>query len=122
FILGDCSTKNASLSLANVVDSLNEDGIHFTEINDIDPDYAFKKVLNDVNPTLFSVNNNQMLSIYVFSSNAGVDAGIKEFENKTATADLEPYERYSIDNVLIFYILKEVPKNTDVVTAIERIQ
>lgn len=122
FILGSCATKETPLSLEDAIDFFKDQEIHLIKIDDMDHNYAFNKSLNDVNPTLFSVNNNQMLSIYVFPSNFDVDAGIKVFEDITATADLEEHERYSIGNLLIFYILGEFPRDSDVVTAIEAIQ
>src|SRR5690625_4368025 len=121
-IIGGCTTKESSLLLADAMDLFKNHEIELIEIDQIDPDYAFNKTLNRVKPTLFSVNDQQILSIYVFPSHSDVDMGIEDFENKTATADLEIHEIYIIDNLLFFYILRGYPINPAIVTAIKRIQ
>src|SRR5690625_3404088 len=120
-MIGGCATKESSL-LSDAMDLFRENEIQLIEIDQIDPDYAFNKTLNGVKPTLFSVNDQQILSIYVFSSHSDVDAGVEVFENKTATATLEIHEIYIIDNLLFFYILRGYPINPAIVTAIKRIQ
>src|SRR5690625_4496323 len=121
-MIGGCATKESSLLLSDAMDLFRENEIQLIEIDQIDPDYAFNKTLNGVKPTLFSVNDQQIVSIYVFSSHSDVDAGIEVFENKTATATLEMHERYVIDNLLVFYILREHPIDPANVTAIKKMQ
>lgn len=59
--------------------------------------------LNDVAPVPFMINDNQLISIYVYSSSNGVKKGIKDFEDKTETADVVAHGRYQVANVLIIY-------------------
>ncbi|MBW7454404.1 hypothetical protein ACFOLF_21955 [Paenibacillus sepulcri] len=59
--------------------------------------------LNGVAPELFIINGDQLISVYVYSSSDGVKRGIKDFEDKTATADVVAHGRYQAANVLLIY-------------------
>lgn len=104
-ILGGCTAKETTslLILQDAITFFEEKGVKLVEV-EMDDDYAFSKALIGIKPTFFRVNENHIISIYVFNSPEDVANGIAEFEDKTATAALTPYEKYAVNNVLIFYI------------------
>ncbi|RAP76843.1 hypothetical protein DL346_10385 [Paenibacillus montanisoli] len=59
--------------------------------------------LNGVKPQAFFIHDEQLISIYIYSSSRGAKKGIKDFEDKTAAADVVAHGRYQAANILIFY-------------------
>lgn len=89
------------LSIDDVVAVLEAEGItsEETTINEIN---VFQRELVEVKPQVYTLDKGT-LSIYVFPSTKEPEQGEKEFEQATATASLEPYEKYVRSNVLLFY-------------------
>ena len=119
-----CGTRESTLSLADATEHLDSQGIELTEVEeaDIHDDFAFNETLMDVDPTLYWVNEEEKLSIYVFSSSSEMEEGIEDFENKTATASLVPHEMYAINNLLIFYVYSGGTQDPDIDAAIRGIE
>jgi len=119
-----CEMRESTLSLADVTEYLDSQGIELTEVEeaDIHDDFAFNKTLMDVDPTLYWVNEEEKLSIYVFSSSSEMEEGIEDFENKTATASLVPHEMYAINNLLIFYVYSGGTQDPDIDAVIRGIE
>lgn len=59
--------------------------------------------LNGTVPESYMINENRIISIYVYASSEGVKEGIQDFEYKTATANVIPHRKYQVANVLMFY-------------------
>lgn len=121
-ILVGCSAKTSTFSLVDAVDRVETQDINLVKIDDIDPEFPFYQNLVGVDPAVFSVNDNQSLSIYVFESSSEVEEAVEEFEEKAATGTLADHERYEINNLLIFYILDGESPDTDVIDGIESIE
>ncbi|PYI56642.1 hypothetical protein DLM86_04050 [Paenibacillus flagellatus] len=64
----------------------------------------FLRMLNQVAPEAYSIHENQLISIYVYSSGQQAEKGLKDFEEKTAAATVVPHSKYRIANVLLFYV------------------
>ncbi|MGM0879637.1 MAG: hypothetical protein ACQEXQ_01175 [Bacillota bacterium] len=92
-----------------------------SEEPDLHPESVFSRAYNDVTPRRFVIDKNQKISIYVYTSSKEVRKGIKDFENKTAAADVVPHTIYQIANVLIFYVADESFKDERVDLVVEEL-
>lgn len=104
FIIAGCMNKEKTITLAQIKDSFENHGVSMSEEPGLHPDSVFSRAYNDVTPRRFVIDENQIISIYVYTSSKEVRKGIKDFENKTAAADVIPHTIYQIANVLIFYL------------------
>ncbi|RCW46460.1 hypothetical protein [Paenibacillus prosopidis] len=121
FIITGCMNKGKTITLTQIKDSFEKNGVSMSEVPDLHPESVFSKAYNDVTPRRFVIDENQKISIYVYTSSKEVRKGIKDFENKTAAADLTPHTIYQIANVLIFYVTDESFKDVRVDLAIEEL-
>ncbi|OMF36851.1 hypothetical protein BK133_07960 [Paenibacillus sp. FSL H8-0548] len=78
--------------------------IERSEPKDLHPQNVFTRVLNGVTPETYEINNDQLISIYVYSSSKEAKEGEKGFKDSTATADVVQHSVYVIGNVLLFYV------------------
>lgn len=67
----------------------------------------FLRTLNHVGPETYVINENQLISMYVYSSSQEAEKGIKDFEDKTEAASVEAHRKYQVANVLLFYVTDE---------------
>jgi hypothetical protein len=112
---GDKLDNEKSFPLYMVVSTLEKKKIDFKEINNNDKN-LFQKELVSIQPKVFKLEKGT-LSIYVFPTSEELVKGKEAFEQGTATVSLEPYEEFTINNVLIFYVegsaeISEVIQNT----------
>lgn len=103
FIITGCMNNEKTISLMQIKDLFEKQGIPLTQPTKLNAESVFLMTLNDVAPEPFVINDNQLISIYVYSSSNGVKKGIKDFEDKTAAADVVAHGRYQVANVLIIY-------------------
>lgn len=103
FINTGCMNNEKTITSTQIKDLFERQGIPLAEPTRLHPDSVFLMTLNSVTPEPFLINDEQLISIYIYSSSAGVKKGIKNFEDNTATADVVAHGRYQVANVLIFY-------------------
>lgn len=103
-----CDVQESKLTLENAINHLNSQGIEIVEVevNEVHENHALDIILNDVKPNFFYVKDEQLLTIWVFSSHSDLELGLEDFEDKTATAMLAAHERYRVDNLFIVYSLE----------------
>lgn len=103
-IITGCMNNEKTISLAQIKESFEEHGIPLLEPAELNTESVFLMTLNDAAPETYIINDDhQLISIYMYSSNNGVKKAIKDFENKTAAADVVAHGRYQVANVLIIY-------------------
>ncbi|MDQ8734213.1 hypothetical protein [Paenibacillus sp. LHD-38] len=122
FIIAGCMNKEKTVTLAQIKDSFELHGVSMLEEPGLHPEIGFSRAYNDVTPRIFVIDENQKISIYVYTSSKEVRKGIKDFEKKTAVADLSPYTIYPIANVLIFYVADESFKDERVDMVVEELR
>ncbi|MDQ8738705.1 hypothetical protein [Paenibacillus sp. LHD-38] len=108
--------------MAQIKDLFENHGVSMLEEPGLHPESVFSRAYNDVTPRRFVIDENQKISIYVYTSSEEVRKGIKDFEKKTAAADLSPYTIYQIANVLIFYVADESFKDERVDMVVEELR
>ncbi|NOU76992.1 hypothetical protein GC098_37485 [Paenibacillus sp. LMG 31458] len=79
--------------------------------NGLSTENVFLRTLNGVKPETYTINKNQLISFYVYSSSHETEKGLNEFEDKTTTVNLVPHSKYQIANVLLFYVHEGSPKD-----------
>ncbi|XEC94336.1 hypothetical protein AB6A23_23960 [Paenibacillus tarimensis] len=102
-MISGCMNNEKTITVLQIEDLFEKHGIPLAEPTELNTENVFLKTLNGVKPETFMINDDQLVSIYVYSSSNGVMKGIKDFEDKTATADVSAHSRYKVANVLIFY-------------------
>lgn len=102
-IVTGCINNEKTITLLQIKDLFKKHGIPLVKPIELNTDSVFLMTLNEVTPEPFIINDEQIISIYVYSSSTGVKKGIKDFEDNTATADVTAHGRYQVANVLIFY-------------------
>ncbi|QGR00131.1 hypothetical protein EHS13_16845 [Paenibacillus psychroresistens] len=85
--------------------------IQLSEPKGLNPGNVFLMDLNNGTPETYTINENQLISIYVYSSNKEVKKGLKDFEDKTATASVVIHSKYEIANALLFYVKEDAFKD-----------
>ena len=65
-----CDVQESKLTLENAINHLNSQGIEIVEVevNEVHENHALDIILNDVKPNFFYVKVEQLLTIWVFSS------------------------------------------------------
>lgn len=97
------------LTLAEIRSEFEERHIQLTSSKASISSSVFARPYNGAKPSLYTIHGEQdpSVSIYVYPSADAAAAGFKEFEDKTATADLIAHKEYLIANVMLFYIVNE---------------
>jgi hypothetical protein len=107
-LLSSCSnypnSDSKRVSAIQVKELFGKHAIVLTEPKDLHPENVFIRILNGVKPETYDMNDNQLISIYVYQSDTGAREGAKDFEAKTAVADVVQHRRYVIGNILLFYV------------------
>lgn len=104
FIITGCKNDEEIITSTQVKDIFEKNGIHLSEAQELHPENVFLRSLNDVTPETFTINEGQLISIYVYSSNQEAEKGLKDFEDKISTASVVPHSKFQIANVLLFYV------------------
>lgn len=120
-IITGCMNKGKTITLTQIKDSFEKHGVSVSEVSGLHPESVFSKAYNDVIPRRFVIDENQKISVYVYTSSKEVRKGIKDYKNKTAAADVVPHTIYQIANVLIFYVTDESFKDVRVDLAVEEL-
>lgn len=102
-IVTGCINNKKTITLVQIKDLFEKHGIPLVKAIELNTDSVFLMTLNGIIPEPFIINDEQTISIYVYSSSSGVKKGIKDFEDNTAAADVTAHGRYQVANVLIFY-------------------
>lgn len=100
-VITGCNEK--TISIVQIKDLFEKQGIPLEEPTELNKESVFLMTLNGVAPEPFIINDEQLISIYIYSSGSGVKKGIRDFDDKTATADVAAHEKYQVGNVLIIY-------------------
>ncbi|CAM4490982.1 hypothetical protein [Paenibacillus tarimensis] len=108
------------LDSVKIHEAFEQQGIPLTRSSGI-TDHVFTMTLRDVAPEVFTINNGQSISVYLYDSSNEVPEAIADFEAKTATADVTDHERYEIGNALIFYNAEGPQQDIRVQLAMERL-
>jgi len=98
-----CINNEKKITLEQIRDLFEKHEIPLVKPTELNTKSLFLMTLNGVKPEPFIINEDQLISIYVYSSSNGVKKGIKDFEDNTAGADVVAHGRYQVANVLIFY-------------------
>lgn len=101
-LLVGCNNDSERIfSLDEVLSALEKENVNIEEVT-INERIVLQMELNGVKPNVFALDKGT-LSIYVFPSSEELEKGKEDFKHKTATASLEPFKEYEINNILIFY-------------------
>lgn len=89
------------ITFEKIETAIKEQGLELVEA-DLPSENAFIQSLNGVSPKAFFLDG-KTLSIYVFSTVDAREKGMADFEEKTATMELETHKTYTRNNILVFY-------------------
>jgi hypothetical protein len=108
-IITGCSIKETFIAeklitATQVKELFDKHEIERSEPKDLHHQNVFIRVLNGITPEAYEINNDQLISIYVYSSSKGAKEGEKDFKDSTAAADVVQHSVYVIGNVLLFYV------------------
>ncbi|WFA17243.1 hypothetical protein ERY13_08020 [Paenibacillus mucilaginosus] len=92
------------INLTEITGIFEKHGIPLSEPKGMHPENVFLRNLNGVAPHTFTINESQLISIYIYSSSQGAVDGAKDFENKTSAAGVVPHSRYLVENILLYYV------------------
>ncbi|NIK12160.1 hypothetical protein [Alkalibacillus almallahensis] len=107
-VLGACSQQETGQSTTDNIDleevetTLHEQNLELKEV-DLPASNAFSQKLNEVSPKVYSLED-MTLAIYIFESVDERKEGMEAFEEMNASASLESYKTYTIQNALVFYV------------------
>ncbi|MDQ6420476.1 hypothetical protein RB620_13615 [Paenibacillus sp. LHD-117] len=116
---GASTNDEILITAEQIKDSFETHDILLSEPKGLSPENVFLRTLHGVKPETYTINENQLISFYVYSSSQETEKGLKEFEDKTATALVVPHTKYQIANVLLFYVHEGSSKDERVVEIIE---
>ena len=103
FLLIGCQTSsNERLTADDILQLFEQHHLTLTEAKRDTNDMIGMK-LNGVKPNAYLLDE-KPLYMYVFRSTNAVQDAIKEFNEKTATANLVSFNVYTKDNVLLYYV------------------
>ncbi|WP_407272535.1 hypothetical protein [Radiobacillus sp. PE A8.2] len=109
FLLAACSKQDVvedksmpNISLQDVKNAIAEKELELKDA-DLPSGNIFIQKLNGVPPQIYFLDGSA-LSIYVFSDVDARKEAMDVFEEKSATASLEPYKTFTAQNVLVFYV------------------
>ncbi|MEC1180081.1 hypothetical protein P9B03_16385 [Metasolibacillus meyeri] len=101
-LIGCYASLNKGLTTGNILQLFEQHHLTLTKTK-LDTTNTIGMKLNGVKPNVYLLDD-KPLYMYVFhSTNAAQDA-IKEFNEKTATANLVSFNVYTKDNVLLYYV------------------
>jgi len=111
FLITGCTKSEIFITSEQIKKSFDSYDIPLSKPNGLSPGNVFLRTLNGVEPETYTINKNQLISFYVYSSCQETEYGLKEFEDKTATALVVTHSKYQIANVLLFYVYEGTPKD-----------
>jgi hypothetical protein len=112
--------KTPDITLEEVETAITEQGLELEEAN-LPSGNAFIQELNNVSPKAYFIDG-RTLSIYVFPTVDAREKGLNDFEEKTATMELEVHKTFTNINILIFYVEGNEETNTKLKTAINELE
>ncbi|MEV5030670.1 hypothetical protein MRBLPE1_006380 [Paenibacillus sp. LPE1-1-1.1] len=98
-----CLNREKLLTLEQIQSLFEKHEIPLSEAIGVHPDHVFIKTLNKVEPQVYMINDDELVSIYIFNSSNGVKKAVKDFEEKTAEAGVVAHEKYQVANLLMIY-------------------
>ncbi|WP_241674475.1 hypothetical protein [Paenibacillus luteus] len=125
-LLSSCSNHPNSdsqhVSAIQVKELFDKHAIVLTEPKDLHPENVFIRILNGVKPETYVMNDKQLISIYAYPSEKDAREGAKDFEAKTAVADVVQHRRYVIGNILLFYVVDKENEDSRLELVIENLR
>jgi hypothetical protein len=88
--------------LEEVLSSFKEHHLSLKE-SKVSDNNIFGMKLYGVRPTSYEMDG-KLLLVFIYHSSKEPEKGLKDFHNKTATANVVSYNLYEVNNVLIFYV------------------
>ncbi len=110
FVLVVGCKSNHHISLDQVITSLEENQLGL-EKKFIGFNSYFTMRLNGIRPALYEINEN-LVSIYIFSSQKESDEGLFEFQKNTEAVNLASFKSYQNKNVLVFFVYEFDKRST----------
>lgn len=107
FLITGCKNEEKTITTSQIKDMFSKYGIQLLDPVELNPTSVFSKAYSNVMPERFDIDENQSISIYMYSSSKEAKEGIKDFEKMTAAADVTQHTIYQIANVFIFYVADE---------------
>lgn len=75
----------------------------------LSPDNVFIRTLNGVKPEVYAINEDKLVSFYVYSSSQEAEKGLSDFENIPASFVM--HSRIQKANILLFYVAEDALTN-----------
>ncbi|WP_054957514.1 hypothetical protein [Paenibacillus dakarensis] len=103
-IITGCTDDEIIVTSARIIDSFERHGIQLSKQTNTNSESVFSRTYNHVSPERYLLDDKQSISIYIFTSSKEAKKGLKDFEDKTATADVVPHRKYQAANILLFHV------------------
>jgi len=95
-------TDFTAILLEEILSSFKEQELSLQESKVSDKN-IFGMRLNRVRPSGYELDG-KILAVYIYDSTKEREKGLKNFHDKTASANVESYNYYEVKNVLLFYV------------------
>ncbi|QDP41368.1 hypothetical protein [Radiobacillus deserti] len=112
--------KTLDITLEEVETAITEQGLELEEAN-LPSGNAFIQELNSVSPKAYFIDG-RTLSTYVFPTVEAREKGMNDFEEKTATMELEIHKTFTKKNILAFFVEGNEETSTKLKTAINELE
>jgi hypothetical protein len=83
--------------------------ISLSEPQGLSPNNVFIRTLNGVKPEVYTINEDKLISFFVYPSSQEAEKGLSEIENSSASFVM--HSKKQIANVLFFYIAEDALTN-----------
>ena len=110
------------ISSAQITDSFASHGIPLQKQTKPNPKSVFSRTYNGSTPEEYVIEDNQSISLYIYSSGKEAIKGLKDFESHTETADVVPHRVYRAANVLLFLIVDDAHQDDRVQRVMESLR
>jgi len=98
-----CSINSLKLTTSKIVSALEHNGIElFADTSHKFPSVT-SRTLNNVTPNLFQLDEHQLISIYIYSSQKEAQSGLKQ-HNLSTILPSKKHSVFQVNNSLVFYI------------------
>jgi uncharacterized lipoprotein NlpE involved in copper resistance len=122
FITMGCQQEK-TITLAQIKVLFQNHGIQISEPTDLHSENAFLITINDVTPEIFTIDESQLICVYLYSSIEESNKGYKDFEEKIPASDEIWYRGYQVANLILFYVpIKGTPQYEQFDLIFEEIQ
>ncbi|MDQ0195490.1 hypothetical protein [Paenibacillus wynnii] len=122
FFITGCRNDEMKISSAQIIDSFASQEIKLQKQTETNPNSVFSRAYNDVTPEEYLIDENQSISLYIYSSSKEAIKGLKDFEFHTEAADVVPHRIVQVANVLLFHIADDANQDDRVHLVMESLQ